>query len=274
MKNNNLDMIDLEWLDSVKKKLNWIEVKTQKNLKKIDKIIKLENEIKNIIFKILNTSTNTKDEKLKIQFLKIKNTIFNLLNELKEDTLIINKETNKIKDNAEKAISYIESFYENINKDDLTGLYNRKFIKDLIDVLLDNKKSFNIIFIDIDNFKIINDTYGHLTGDNILQQFAKLLLLIFWNDNTYISRIYGDEFVIISFEDSQKLLKKINKVKQFIQYGHIKIKNEINKNKKIIFDFSFWFLNIQNKLQKYKNADEVLNDVDKLMYKNKKSKSS
>lgn len=78
--------------------------------------------------------------------------------------------------------------------DYLTGLYNRRSLFDHIQEHLD--ENFALLFIDLDNFKHINDTYGHLTGDRVLKETGtKLLELCCEND--LAGRIGGDEFMLI-----------------------------------------------------------------------------
>ncbi|RED43356.1 GGDEF domain-containing protein [Aestuariispira insulae] len=84
--------------------------------------------------------------------------------------------------------------------DGLTGLLNRRTITSLMKSLLmerniDGKVSC-IYFIDMDNFKSVNDKYGHAAGDEILVQFSNALKDVF-NDNDVIGRIGGDEFIAV-----------------------------------------------------------------------------
>ena len=85
------------------------------------------------------------------------------------------------------------------NHDYLTGLHNRFYL----DKQLSNPKkynSFHLIFIDLDNFKIINDGYGHEVGDRVLCQVASRLREMVENEKTNILvRYSGDEFIIVVF---------------------------------------------------------------------------
>lgn len=87
----------------------------------------------------------------------------------------------------------IERLNHDISHDTLTGLCNRKAYDVLIKGI--DLKSTAVVFIDIDNFKEINDTYGHDAGDKILKKIASILPQIF-RRNDYICRIGGDEFVV------------------------------------------------------------------------------
>ncbi len=81
--------------------------------------------------------------------------------------------------------------------DPLTGLYNKTTTQTLIEKHLDGKpEGIHALFVlDLDNFKTINDTYGHPFGDMILESFAKRVKKTFRN-NDIIGRIGGDEFII------------------------------------------------------------------------------
>ncbi|MBF0558244.1 MAG: GGDEF domain-containing protein [Nitrospirae bacterium] len=84
--------------------------------------------------------------------------------------------------------------------DPLTGLYNRRFINEVLmkEIERDKRlgKEFSIVLLDIDNFKRVNDTYGHLSGDEVLKTVAMLM-----TDNVrkfdVVGRYGGEEFVII-----------------------------------------------------------------------------
>lgn len=93
---------------------------------------------------------------------------------------------------AEATIKYM-AFY-----DALTGLPNRNMFKmHLSDVLtLQEKQMLAVLFLDLDRFKIVNDTKGHLIGDRILKEVAKRLGKALLNDGI-VSRQGGDEFIIL-----------------------------------------------------------------------------
>jgi diguanylate cyclase (GGDEF)-like protein len=93
----------------------------------------------------------------------------------------------------EKNKSSIERLNFQASHDELTGAYNRTGY----DFLLSNidLKTTYMMLLDVDNFKSINDTYGHETGDMILVKLVNVLKSIFRDDDC-ICRIGGDEFVI------------------------------------------------------------------------------
>jgi len=84
--------------------------------------------------------------------------------------------------------------------DGLTGLYNRRYLNSHIDNLLlqlgPDGKSFSVILIDIDHFKLINDTHGHGAGDEVLREFSKRVQRSIRGVDL-VARMGGEEFVVV-----------------------------------------------------------------------------
>lgn len=78
--------------------------------------------------------------------------------------------------------------------DALTGLHNRDYLEKKLQELLDEGHAGALFMIDLDNFKEINDTYGHIVGDKTLQLFAEVLKN-YSREDDIICRLAGDEFV-------------------------------------------------------------------------------
>lgn len=93
--------------------------------------------------------------------------------------------------------------------DALTGLPNRLLFKEMADKYLEiasrEKHQAMVLFIDLDNFKPINDTYGHDVGDLVLKESAKHILSVL-RSNDIVARIGGDEFLLMlwNFESIQQ----------------------------------------------------------------------
>ena len=105
-----------------------------------------------------------------------------------------------------------KKYFEASMQDPLTKLYNRNKVNQVLPVFLkkfqnNNEKIFSIIFLDIDHFKSINDTFGHDKGDEVLIMFAKLLKSNTREDDI-VARIGGEEFLVIT-ENSIEVTKKI-----------------------------------------------------------------
>lgn len=83
----------------------------------------------------------------------------------------------------------------------MTGLYNRR---SLYQYLHNNRNGrlLNLLYVDLDYFKHVNDTYGHKVGDDALILTAKVLRECFKNE--FIARIGGDEFLIVQLGEAQR----------------------------------------------------------------------
>ena len=96
------------------------------------------------------------------------------------------------------------NFEELSNTDPMTGLYNKKTFTAMAEEYLENNKaSAALIFVDVDDFKNYNDTYGHLNGDIVLKKFATELQKEF-GEIGIVGRYGGDEFTIFIENTPQK----------------------------------------------------------------------
>lgn len=90
--------------------------------------------------------------------------------------------------------------YQRSIRDSLTGLFNRNGLGEMAEKMFERAKripaSFVLYFLDIDNFKKVNDTYGHPEGDLALNEFGNLLKASF-REYDIIARVGGDEFVVL-----------------------------------------------------------------------------
>ncbi len=101
-------------------------------------------------------------------------------------------------------------------KDSLTGVWNRRYTENAINHYLRNKESSGALFMmDMDNFKWINDTYGHVVGDDMLVLFADILKQNI-RGTDILCRIGGDEFVIF-FKGEFTVAEVENKAKAIIR---------------------------------------------------------
>lgn len=105
--------------------------------------------------------------------------------------------------------------------DNLTGLPNRTLLHDRLNQLLllslRNKRSFIVLFLDLDRFKILNDTLGHYIGDMLLQDVSKRLLSCVRESDT-VARFGGDEFVVVlsDFENEESAIQKSAEIASII----------------------------------------------------------
>ena len=84
--------------------------------------------------------------------------------------------------------------------DELTGVYSRKYLHLIASREIERSRRYNeqfsIMILDIDDFKLINDTYGHQRGDSVLALFAATLKSVLRESDSII-RYGGDEFIVI-----------------------------------------------------------------------------
>lgn len=94
--------------------------------------------------------------------------------------------------------NYELKIYNMAYKDNLTKLYNRSYFEDYLKAFVNSGNTGCILFADINNFKYINDIYGHTVGDDILVTIANRLSHLFADSKKYLlSRFSGDEFIIL-----------------------------------------------------------------------------
>lgn len=141
--------------------------------------------------------------------------------------------------------------------DDLTKLKNRTALFNNLNELVNIGSKFRLIYMDLDNFKFINDRYGHFEGDEYLKRFAKIIEG-FVNEDGLAYRISGDEFIIIFTNMSVEIDE--DKVKEYIE------KHEFNQN----------FLGVSIGFSKFpedsNDVDNLIRIADESMYKDKKVK--
>ncbi|TYT24519.1 GGDEF domain-containing protein [Dictyoglomus thermophilum] len=173
-------------------------------------------------------------------------------------------------------VSLENSFlYEHTEKlsyvDPLTGVYNKRKIDEILENEVSRALRYNrplsLIFIDIDHFKNINDTYGHIIGDNFLKELALFLLRNTRNIDT-IGRFGGEEFVCIlpetDLESAYKVGEKL-RVRWNIERHIIPIK--------IDEKIGTLSMGISNLPTHSKNARELLILADNALYKAKKERN-
>ena len=140
-----------------------------------------------------------------------------------------------ISDETGNVVNYIAVFHDItehiLNKEKIhyqtyhdatTGLPNRRLFADMLEQNIKfnqkRKEKFAILFIDINNFKNINDTLGHIVGDNLLYQFAEKLKNNIPNEMV-IARFVGDKFTILlpNTKDQNQALKEASNIQKTIQ---------------------------------------------------------
>ncbi len=123
---------------------------------------------------------------------------------------------------------------ESALKDGLTGLYNRKFLDEFVEKsvpqILRTNGTYSILMIDIDYFKMVNDTYGHDVGDIVIKGLADVLRQSIRESDLAI-RFGGEEFMVLLYNaDEEATLKVAEKIRvKFSEKGFATGKEQIKK---------------------------------------------
>ena len=152
--------------------------------------------------------------------------------------------------------------------DELTNISNRRGFMMLaqhsLHLCVRRKLSASLVFMDLDKFKPINDTFGHAEGDKALTVFAKQMQAM-CRDEDISARLGGDEFALLLIDASKgnaenvvsRLCHSVEKYNQEAKRG---------------YDVSFSYGIVEFNLDKHHTIDALLADGDSLMYELKRSK--
>ena len=152
--------------------------------------------------------------------------------------------------------------------DELTGVLNRRGFMSLaqntLHLSIRNQFPVSLVYVDLDEFKWINDNYGHQVGDDILETFASLLLSQF-RESDLVARLGGDEFILLLNSTSKE--EAVEVVEDF----KLSLENYLY-GKEIRPDIAFSSGIIEFDHLKHDSIEALLSDGDKLMYECKKAK--
>lgn len=163
--------------------------------------------------------------------------------------------------------SVVSQLNDMVARDSLTGLYNRRYIDDRlpVDIVKStiNDSPLSLIFMDLDNLKLVNDQYGHTTGDLILKEFGTLIKDHIRNDSDWVARYGGDEFIICLNNTANDVAHKVvERIQESIEDLIITIENNIS----ICVSAS---MGIHTMYKTKMTAEELINNADKKMYQSK-----
>lgn len=147
--------------------------------------------------------------------------------------------------------------------DGLTGLYNRRHFSNILPREIHRTKRdgkyLAFLFMDVDNFKKYNDTYGHQEGDNVLKQIGKVLKDSTHRGSDFAFRLGGEEFgLIFSDLNPEDALKFSDKIRSDIE--NLKIEHKKNVSKYVTASMGLIVLKNEciNEDELYKLADDTL----------------
>ncbi len=155
--------------------------------------------------------------------------------------------------------------HQEANHDELTGLYNKKMFFKQAQIIFNNAArgniNFALVMIDLDDFKEVNDSYGHLAGDYVLQETARII-----KENSrstdLAARFGGEEFcLLLTGANKDNVFNKIEQIRKKISEKEFSYKN---KNIKVTISAGATF-----KLQD--SIKEMIAEADRLLYKSKEN---
>ena len=240
-----------QYFDALYKELNTISAQKDKEIEHIKYIDTVMEKVYDNIHKALDSTVKEKESELE-----------SAKDEIDHYKNYLNKEINK----KTKELSYENTKLKQLAMtDELTNLSNRRgFIflgKSKLIKAMKKKQKISIFFIDLDNFKNINDKYGHKEGDYLLKQVAWVLCKSLRGDDL-ISRFGGDEFVLFIQTDNHNAVR--NRINENIQ--------DFNNTSGKPYSMSL-SIGVESLIPDSKTKlAPILKKADKNMYKEKKQK--
>lgn len=176
----------------------------------------------------------------------------------------VKKQTQRLEEQNQELTRLQEELKEQLNKDALTNIYNRKFynqkLLEMLSLFERYGSVFSFVIFDIDDFKKINDTFGHALGDRVLIELTQMV-----NQHIritdYLFRIGGEEFVILfantELEDAHKVAEKL--------------RENIEKELTTLNNHTVTVSMGLTQVHKEDNAQSIFKRADELLYQAKKS---
>ena len=178
--------------------------------------------------------------------------VMELVRHLADDTLIDT-------DGRDKLVGKLKGYQDKLYKDPLTGIYNRRYFEDEI---RDMENSAGVAMIDLDDFKLYNDIYGHEMGDRVLRTVAQAIEHCIRKTDMLV-RYGGDEFLLILPNMVRGTLRgKLLQIQEAIQNARIPECSRLKLS-----------ASIGGVLSENETIDEAIARADRLMYKAKDHKA-
>lgn len=171
--------------------------------------------------------------------------------------LMLRQFSNTFHENSEQLNILNLKFKNMAYFDELTQINNRAYIFEKYTHSIENKQHFISLMIDLDNFKNVNDVFGHLTGDQLLRETGKLLKIHF-QDSGHIARYGGDEFIAMLHMDFETFVSKLDAF--IVHFKELEIVN----NTGVTLSGGYGVFN-------HHTLDDHLRDIDTALYKAKKT---
>ncbi|MFZ7131863.1 MAG: GGDEF domain-containing protein [Eubacteriales bacterium] len=159
----------------------------------------------------------------------------------------------------------LNEFKRKFIMDGMTEAYNRSYLEDVLMDFMGKSRPFTLLFLDLDDFKKINDNYGHIMGDKVIVDFVTQLKKIIRTQDQ-IFRYGGDEFCVL-LKDKEKASGLMERLRMNREY---KVYNAHNEEIKYSFSMGVF----QYKGDGSISFNDLIDQVDKHMYSEKKARYS
>jgi len=195
-----------------------------------------------------------------------------------ENVKIVYEANEKLESNVAKRTSELSLALEQLadankrlresnQRDALTGLYNRRHFREVFEQMLrqtsERRQPLGLMLIDLDYFKKINDTYGHLAGDDCLRSLSKTIAVTLTGYNAIVARFGGEEFVtVVPNVTSEKLALIAEELRSRIEKENIHIGAQ-----SITITASFGIIAING--DRHISPDQALHQADEALYLSK-----
>jgi diguanylate cyclase (GGDEF)-like protein len=177
----------------------------------------------------------------------------------------------------------LKSIGDQVYTDELTKLYNRKYLEKRIS---DKVEEYYFVLADIDKFKSVNDTYGHIAGDHVLKYFSKMLSTDIYPKADYVIRLGGEEFLILfevqKYSSVDEVYEIVDSFRDRLAKKNVLLTSELIHDVKVESS-SYSIINKEEKFIKVtasfgigysmttKQLDEKIKEADISLYKAKKT---
>ncbi len=162
-----------------------------------------------------------------------------------------------------------QKLIEQARHDSLTGVYNRRALDEMLTQLMGAHKPFTLVFIDIDDFFEVNDRFGHLVGDRVIQELAQFLRQIIRKTDS-LFRYGGDEFIILMPQTTAaKAEQVLARLQQELQNLSARWASDLpGLQLAISIGVSSW------SPQNPRPLEAIFEEADQFMYRRKRAKAS
>lgn len=211
----------------------------------------------------LKTSDSTQDLSEKILELIQEN------ERMRDQTMELTESLEKSKEQIDDLKMCLSAAIDESMKDQLTGLGNRRWLERNFRIILENAgagvERYCIVLLDIDRFKKINDTFGHLVGDKVLKYFGRIIQNNVRNDDI-CARFGGEEFCIILKKANIRQAEEVmENLRQQLEKSNLVLANSKTEIGTVTASFGITSLKTDDTLE------GVLERVDGLLYEAKET---